>query len=134
MVDTQHLVRYGPTEVMGIYHSAVYSIVIQTAAVLLHSGVSEWALSVLFSGFQAALSCSALALFTLAVSRSAATALLVPVLLLRFRPTIADWPAAYLGVYHGHHYPNFFPNHASLYGVIGLFWIVLVFSAFGLRK
>jgi hypothetical protein len=119
---------------MRAYHLSVYTVLIQAAALLLRLGASEWALSVFFSGLQGALACSALALFTLAVSRSATTALLLPVLLLRMRVTLPDWPGHYLSVYQGHRYPNIFPNHAGIYGIVGLFWILLVFSLFGLRK
>jgi hypothetical protein len=128
------LVSYRPGDVMGVYHNAAYSLAIQIAAILLRAGVTEWTLSLLFSGAQAALSCAAIALATLAVSRSATTALLVPVLLLRFRVGLPDWPRFPLAAFHGHNYPNFFPNHTSFYGVLGLFWILLVLSLFSLRK
>jgi hypothetical protein len=128
------LVSYQAGDVMGLYHDAAYSLAIQIAAILLRAGVSEWTLSLLFSGAQAALSCAAIALATLAVSRSAVTALLAPVLLLRFRAALPDWPESSLAAFHGHHYPNFFPNHTSVYGVLGLFWILLVLSLFSLRK
>jgi hypothetical protein len=130
------LVSYPPGQGLPMreYHLSVYTLLIQCAALLLRLGLSEWALSVLFSGLQGALACSALSLFALAVSRSATTALLVPILLLRMRQAFPDWPGNYLSIFHGHRYPNLFPNHAGIYGIVGLFWILLVFSLFSLRK
>ncbi len=129
-----NLVVYPPGNVMRAYHTSVYSLLIQAAAILLRAGVSEWTLSVCFSGLQGALACSSLALVTLAVSRSLTTALALPVLMLRFREAIPDTAFDYLATFHGHHYPNLFPNHAGIYGVVGLFWILLVFGLFSLRK
>ena len=128
------LVEYPAYNAMRVYHTSVYTNLIQLAAVLLRIGVSEWTLSVVFSGIQGAIACSSLALFTLAVSRSVITALVVPVLLLRFRQAIPDHAYDYLAYFHGHSYPNMFPNHTGIYGVVGLFWILLVFSLFSLRK
>jgi hypothetical protein len=109
------------------YHTSVYSLTIQSAAILLRLGVPEWPLSVLFSGLQAALSFAAVALFTFAVSGSAAVALVMPLLVLRLH----EWTSSdqtYLQVLHGHMYPNHYPNDMGIYGVVGLFSVLLVFA------
>ena len=115
------------------YHLSAYSLTVQAAAVLLRLGIPEWPLSVLFSGLQGALAFGALSMLTLAVSRSPAAALLMPVLFLRMR----EWTYGetdYIKILHGHRYPNLFPNDTGIYGVVGVFWLVLVLGLFGLRR
>ena len=121
------VVVYPQRTPMYDYHTSVYSLTIQTAALLLRLGVPEWPLSVLFSGLQGALGFAAVALFTFAVSGRASVALVLPLLLLRLH----GWTAAettYLGVLHGHRYPNHFPNDMAIYGMIGLFSVLLIFA------
>jgi hypothetical protein len=121
------VVVYPQRTPMYDYHTSVYSLTIQTAALLLWLGVPEWPLSVLCSGLQGALSFAAIALFAFAVSGRASIALVLPLLLLRLH----GWSAAettYLGMLHGHRYPNHFPNDMAIYGMIGLFSVLLIFA------
>jgi hypothetical protein len=109
------------------YHTSVYSLTIQAAAILLRLGVPEWPISVLFSGLQAALSFAAVALFTFAVSGSAAVGLVLPLLFLRLH----EWSAAeqtYLQILHGHMYPNHYPSDMAIYGIVGIFCMLLIFA------
>jgi hypothetical protein len=121
------VVVYPQRTPMYDYHTSVYSLTIQAAAVLLRLGVPEWPLSVLFSGLQAGLSFAAVALFAFAVSGSAPVALVMPLLVLRLR----EWSAAeqtYLQILHGHMYPNSYPNDMAIYGLVGMFCMLLVFA------
>ena len=127
------VVSYPQRTPMYDYHTSVYSLTIQAAALLLRLGVPEWPLSVAFSGLQAALSFGALALLGLAVSGRAGLALLMPLLFLRMR----DWcegETTYIRVLHGHMYPNVYPNDMGIYGVVGLFSVLLIFALFAAGK
>jgi hypothetical protein len=119
---------------MALYHTGVYSLAIQLAAVLLRSGLTEWQVSVIFSALQGALSFAAVTACTLTVARSRAVALLAPFVFLAWRQAFPEWPAHYLTAFHGHAYPILFPNHASLYGVLGLFHALLALSLLALDR
>jgi hypothetical protein len=127
------LVRYAQPTPLSEYHASAYSLSVQLAAILLKAGLSEWTCSVLFSGLQGALSFAALSTLGLAVSESHVAALLMPVLFLRLR----EWSlteTTYLKILHGHRYPGLFPNDEAIYGVLGLFWILLVLGLLGQRR
>src|SRR5688572_26096500 len=79
------VVAYPQRTPMYDYHTSVYSLTIQAAAIALRLGVPEWPLCVVSSGLQGALSFSALALLGLAVSGRPALALLMPLFFLRMR-------------------------------------------------
>ena len=118
----------------SVQRPAVLGESLQIVAIdLLRLGVPEWPLSVLFSGLQGALSFAAVALFTFAVSGRASIALILPLILLRLH----GWSAAettYLGMLHGHRYPNHYPNDMAIYGMVGMFSILLVFALFAVGR
>jgi hypothetical protein len=127
------VVQYPSPTPMYHYHTSAYSLTIQAAAVLLRLGVPEWPLSLVSSGLQGALSFGALSLFALAVSRSAALALVMPVLVLRLREC-CEGELSYIKLLHGHMYPNVYPNDGGIYGVVGLFSVMAVLALLGLRR
>ncbi|TAL17851.1 hypothetical protein EPN96_03600 [bacterium] len=86
---------------------------------------------------------SSLTALTLVFVENAGLALLAPVLILRLGLNVIDfnidnpygfWPHTNLQAFHGHQYPILLPNHTSLFGVVGLFFALLVFGLFALRR
>src|SRR5436190_14091321 len=65
------LVRYPADNPFFIYHTRVWTLLVQVSAVLLRAGVSEIALSRAFSGILGMLSLQALSLFVYVLSRDA---------------------------------------------------------------
>jgi len=122
-----NVLNYSSDNPMYIGHSGLYSLLIQIPALLLHIGCSEWFLCVLFSGIQCALAFSSVSLVTFIFSRNFFISLLMPLLLLHLSHHQPFWPDNYYAVFHGHAYPLLFPLNTSLYGLIGICIVVLIF-------
>jgi len=128
------VVRLPPGNVMAAYHTSVESLQILVPALMLRLGISEWPLCLASIGVQGAISFSAIALLALAVSGSAAVSVAIPVLLLFVRRWAPPWPEQDIDALHGHHYPILFPAHASIFGVVGFFLLILIVALFALGK
>lgn len=128
------IVQFPQKNPMYMYHTSIYTLVVQVAAILLKAGFSELQLSIFFSGLQGAISFSALSLCTYCFHRNPLTSLITPLLFLQLRQAFPEWPGNYTGAFHGHGYPILFPNHASIYGVVGIFSALLALCLLSLGK
>ena len=113
-------VRYPPDNPFYIYHTKLWSLVIQLCAVLLRAGVSEITLSLALSGLLGMISFQGLALVTYAIGRDALVAIAAAVVV--FVSGVTDYGPIYpvwlLGTHHS-------------YGAIGLSTFVLALGLIG---
>ncbi|ETR73407.1 MAG: hypothetical protein OMM_00983 [Candidatus Magnetoglobus multicellularis str. Araruama] len=112
---------------MNIGHRGLYSLIIQIPALLLSTGFSEWTLCIIFSGIQCGIAFSTVSLITLIFSRHLLFSLAFPILLLHLSTIQPFWPDNYYTVFHGHFYPVLYPLNTSLYGLLGLCGVLLIF-------
>jgi hypothetical protein len=126
------VVSYPPGNPMGIYHLSALSLLIDSAALLLKLGIPEWAVCAFFTGLEGALVFSGLTGLTLAFSRSASVALLVPLLLVHLYLNSGSFAFTppYLQAFSGHAYPVLLVNHPYIYGTVGLFAVLLIWALF----
>jgi hypothetical protein len=114
------LVRYPPDNPFYIYHTRLWSLVIQLCAVLLRAGISEITLSLALSGLLGMISFQGLALVTYAIGRDALVAIAAAVVV--FVSGVTDYGPVYpvwlLGTHHS-------------YGAIGLSTFVLALGLIG---
>ena len=114
------LVRYPPDNPFYIYHTRLWSLVIQLCAVLLRAGISEITLSLALSGLLGMISFQGLALVTYAIGRDALVAIAAAVVV--FVSGVTDYGPIYpvwlLGTHHS-------------YGAIGLSTFVLALGLIG---
>jgi hypothetical protein len=109
---------------MRIFDTSAYSLfLIQIPALLLAAGVSASTLSLLLSAAQGAVAFSAVALVTLALSRSAVLSLLTPLLLLHVHL-----------VHLSHKYPIYFPTDRQNGPLLGFYGVLAAISLIALRK
>jgi hypothetical protein len=108
------LVRYPAENPFYIYHTKLWSLVIQACAVLLNAGVSEIALSRALSGLLGMVSFQALAMVTYAIGRDALVA--IAGALVVFVSGVTDY---------GPIYPIWLVGTHHSYGAIGLSTFVL---------
>jgi len=128
-----NVLHYSKENPMNIGHRGLYSLLIQIPSVLLSIGFSEWSLCVFFSGFQCAIAFSAVSLLTFIFSHHLYFSLSLPALLLHLSLKQPFWPSNYLAVFHGHAYPLLFPLNTSLYGLIGICCVIIIFCFFSLE-
>ena len=83
------LVRYPAENPFYIYHTKLWSLVIQTCAVLLRAGLSEITLSLVLSGLLGMISFQALAMVAFAVSRELLVAIAAAVVV--FASGVTDY-------------------------------------------
>lgn len=114
------LVQYPPDNPFYIYHTKLWSLMIQACAVMLRAGVSEITLSLAISGLLGMISFQALSMITYAISGSALLA--IGGAFVVFVSGIAD---------HGVVYPIFLLGTHHTYGVLGLSLFVLVIGLVG---
>ena len=114
------LVRYPPDNPFYIYHTKLWSLVIQTCAVLLRAGLSEITLSLALSGLLGMISFQALAMVTFAISRDALVAIAAAVVV--FASGVTDY---------GSVYPVWLVGTHHSYGAIGLSTFVLAIGLIG---
>ena len=114
------LVRYPTDNPFYIYHTKLWSLVIQICAVLLRAGISEITLSLALSGLLGMISFQGLALVTYAISRDVLVAIAAVVVV--FASGVTDYGPIYpvwlLGTHHS-------------YGAIGLSTFVLALGLIG---
>ncbi|MBF0449295.1 MAG: hypothetical protein HQK75_01185 [Candidatus Magnetomorum sp.] len=127
-----NVMHYPDENPMNIGHRGLYSLFIQIPALFLMMGIPEWSLCILFSGLQCAIAFSAVSLIAFIFSRHLIFSLTFPVLLLHLSICQKFWPNNYMAVFHGHGYPMLFPLNTSLYGIIGIFSVLLIFCFFSL--
>ena len=118
---------------MLLVHTRVYSALIQGAAVLLRLGMSEWGVSVVSSMLEGSLAFAAVAACALSVSGRPLVSLLTPTLFLAWGER-AGQATTYAGMFNGHTYPVHFPTTSSVYGHVGLYLVLLIFSLAALGK
>ena len=114
------LVRYPVDNPFYIYHTKLWSLVIQTCAVLLKAGLSEITLSLVLSGLLGMISFQALAIVTFAVSRDALVSIAAAVVV--FASGATDY---------GSVYPIWLVGTHHSYGAIGLSTFVLAIGLIG---
>lgn len=114
------LVTYPPDNPFYTYHTKLWTLLHQASAVLLLAGVSERVVSLMLCGLMGMLSFQALAMVTLALSRSALIAIGTPFLVLV--TSAAD---------HGVVYPIWLMGTSHTYGAVGLSAAVLVMALIG---
>ena len=114
------LVRYPVDNPFYIYHTKLWSLVIQTCAVLLRVGLSEITLSLALSGLLGMISFQALAMVTFAISRDALVAIAAAVVV--FASGVTDY---------GSVYPIWLVGTHHSYGAIGLSTFVLAIGLIG---
>jgi hypothetical protein len=114
------LVRYPVDNPFYIYHTKLWSLVIQTCAVLLKAGLSEITLSLVLSGLLGMISFQALAMVTFAVSRDALVSIAAAVVV--FASGATDY---------GSVYPIWLVGTHHSYGAIGLSTFVLAIGLIG---
>ena len=114
------LVRYPVENPFYIYHTKLWSLVIQACAVLLKAGLSEITLSLALSGLLGMISFQALAMVTYAISRSALVAIAAAVVV--FASGVTDY---------GSIYPVWLVGTHHSYGAIGLSTFVLALGLIG---
>ena len=114
------LVRYPADNPFYVYHTKLWSLVIQTCAVLLRAGLSEITLSLALSGLLGMVSFQALAMVTFAVSRDALVAIAAAVVV--FASGVTDY---------GSVYPVWLVGTHHSYGAIGLSTFVLAIGLIG---
>jgi hypothetical protein len=114
------LVEYPRDNPFYMYHTKLWTILHQVGAVLLRGGLSETAVSLLFSGLLGAVSFPALALATFALCRDRLLAFGVPFFVELTRA--ANFEIAY---------PIWILGSTHTYGVIGLSSALLVAALFG---
>ena len=114
------LVRYPADNPFYIYHTKLWSLVIQSCAVLLRAGLSEITLSLVLSGLLGMVSFQALAMVTFAVSRDALVAIAAAVVV--FASGVTDY---------GSVYPVWLVGTHHSYGAIGLSTFVLAIGLIG---
>ena len=108
------LVRYPAENPFYIYHTKLWSLVIQACAVLLKAGISEITLSLALSGLLGMISFQALAMVTYAISRDALVAIAASLVV--FVSGVTDY---------GPIYPIWLVGTHHSYGAIGLSTFVL---------
>jgi hypothetical protein len=114
------LVKYPATNPFYIYHTRIWTLVVQLSAALLRAGVSEIALSRLWSGVIGMVSVQALAMFAYAVGGDALLAIGAAFVVLVSRVT--DFGVVY---------PVMLLDTHHTYGALGLSFIVLVMALIG---
>jgi hypothetical protein len=114
------LVRYPADNPFYIYHTKLWSLVIQTCALLLKAGLSEITLSLALSGLLGMISFQALAMVTFALSRDALVAIAAAVVV--FASGVTDY---------GSVYPVWLAGTHHSYGAIGLSTFVLAIGLIG---
>jgi hypothetical protein len=114
------LVRYPADNPFYIYHTKLWSLVIQACAVLLRAGLSEITLSLALSGLLGMISFQALAMVTFAISRNALVAIAAAVVV--FASGVTDY---------GSVYPVWLVGTHHSYGAIGLSTFVLAIGLIG---
>ena len=114
------LVRYPVDNPFYIYHTKLWSLVIQTCAVLLKAGLSEITLSLVLSGLLGMISFQALAMVTYAVSRDVLVSIAAAVVV--FASGATDY---------GSVYPIWLVGTHHSYGAIGLSTFVLAIGLLG---
>ncbi len=114
------LVKYPPDNPFYIYHTKLWSLLIQTCAVLLKAGLSEITLSLLLSGLLAMISFQAIAMVTYAISRDALVAITAAVVV--FVSGATDYGAIY---------PVWLAGTHHSYGAFGLSTFVLMLGLLG---
>ena len=114
------LVRYPAENPFYIYHTKLWSLVIQACAVLLKAGLSEITLSLALSGLLGMISFQALAMVTYAISRDALVAVAAAVVV--FASGVTDY---------GSTYPVWLVGTHHSYGAIGLSAFVLALGLIG---
>jgi hypothetical protein len=114
------LVRYPAENPFYIYHTKLWSLVIQACAVLLKAGLSEITLSLALSGLLGMVSFQALAMVTFAVSRDALVSIAAAVVV--FASGATDY---------GSVYPIWLVGTHHSYGAIGLAMFVLAIGLIG---
>ena len=114
------LVRYPADNPFYIYHTKLWSLVIQTCAVLLRAGLTEITLSLALSGLLGMISFQALAMVTYAISRDALVAIAAAVVV--FASGATDY---------GSIYPVWLVGTHHSYGAIGLSTFVLAVGLIG---
>lgn len=128
------VVVYPPGSPVPALYLNPWSLLVQLAALGLRAGVSEWTLSLVFSGVQGALATMALAWLSWVFSRRAVVAVLVPAVALIAATATPLWVGTSLRVFHGHLYPNTFPVGPSLYAPIAIFLGVIAMSLAATRR
>lgn len=108
------LVRYPADNPFYIYHTKLWSLVIQACAILLKAGMSEITLSLALSGLLGMISFQALAMVTYAISRDALVAIAASLVV--FVSGVTDY---------GPIYPIWLVGTHHSYGAIGLSTFVL---------
>jgi len=114
------LVRYPADNPFYIYHTKLWSLVIQACAVLLRAGLSEITLSLALSGLLGMISFQALAMVTFAIGRNALVAIAAAVVV--FASGVTDY---------GSVYPVWLVGTHHSYGAIGLSTFVLAIGLIG---
>jgi hypothetical protein len=114
------LVRYPAENPFYIYHTKLWSLVIQACAVLLKAGLSEITLSLVLSGLLGMISFQALAMVTFAISRDALVSIAAAVVV--FASGATDY---------GSVYPIWLVGTHHSYGAIGLSTFVLAIGLIG---
>ena len=114
------LVRYPADNPFYIYHTKLWSLVIQACAVLLKAGLSEITLSLALSGLLGMISFQALAMVTFALSRDALVSIAAAVVV--FASGATDY---------GSVYPIWLVGTHHSYGAIGLSTFVLAIGLIG---
>lgn len=114
------LVRYPADNPFYIYHTKLWSLVIQACAVLLKAGLSEITLSLALSGLLGMISFQALAMVTYAISRDVLVAISAAVVV--FASSVTDY---------GSIYPVWLVGTHHSYGAIGLSTFVLALGLIG---
>jgi hypothetical protein len=114
------LVRYPAGNPFYVYHTKLWSLVIQACAVLLKAGLSEITLSLALSGLLGMISFQALAMVTFAVSRDALVSIAAAVVV--FASGATDY---------GSVYPIWLVGTHHSYGAIGLSTFVLAIGLIG---
>ncbi len=119
------LVPYPPDNPFYLYHTKLWSLVIQACALLLRAGVSEITLSLVLSGVLGMVSFQALSMVVFALSRS--VPLSIGTAFVVFVSRITD---------HGVVYPIFLLGTHHTYGALGLSYFVLTIAllASGCRR
>ena len=111
------VVRYPPLNPFHVYHLKLWTLASQGSALLLASGLSEIAVSLLLSGLIGLVSFSALSLVVFALTRERRLSLLVPLF-------IHLTPAPQIGVA----YPIWIVGGPHTYGTLGLSFALLVLA------
>lgn len=114
------IVRYPADNPFYIYHTKLWSLVIQLCALLLRAGLSEITLSIALSGLLGMVSFQALSLIVYAIGRDALLAIGAAFVVFASRTTD-----------HGVVYPVFLLGTHHTYGALGLSLFVLVIALIG---